>query len=445
MTTAAGEKNTDPPPFAITLDSDLPPTVTVTKPEEVETTAVANGQLKVDGTVGDDFGIDKVRLRMRVEARDLAPVPYMEGQSFLRKKDNTWPTDLEFKLSADLTKLTYADGAKFQPQFAPDKPVVVEFWVEAIDNCTEAKPVEDWNKQVGNVGRSNVQRVTLTPPEMEPEKKQQIDQKKDERSNEEKQHNQQQQQKFDKENREKKPQQPKDSDEPLKNETEQPKKDGEQPKNPDGMPDSKSGDPKGGKPQEPKKNGDGATGADPMAKMPPDPATKPPESKPGDGTNTTGKPDPKMPNDPNMTPKPPDSKGTEKGMDNVPSKGMNPPPDMAGGMGGGTQNTPNPMPMAPPRRRRGKTGGTGRAREASACRTSWTRTKPRAVKRSQIPTPTRPRIAPTSAASRNRAARHGRHGAEDQGRPKPEPMDPMGGGRTGLETKPEGKSRISQP
>ena len=110
MNSTTGERNTDPPVFPILIDSDMPPNVLVAKPEEAESTAVANGQLKVDGSVGDDFGIDKVRLRMRIDGRDLAPVPYMGGQSFLRKKDNTWPTNLEFKLSADLSKLTYADA-----------------------------------------------------------------------------------------------------------------------------------------------------------------------------------------------------------------------------------------------------------------------------------------------------------------------------------------------
>ena len=105
LTATNGERNTDAPSFPITLDTDLAPIVQVTKPEEAETSAVANGQLKVDGTIGDDFGIDRVRLRMRFEGRDLAPVPYMAGQSFRREKDNTWPTDLSFKLSADLSSL----------------------------------------------------------------------------------------------------------------------------------------------------------------------------------------------------------------------------------------------------------------------------------------------------------------------------------------------------
>ena len=111
------ERNTDAPSFALTLDTDLAPIVQVTEPVDAESTAAANGQLQVDGTIGDDFGIDKVRLRMRHDGRDLASVPYMGGKSFRREKDNTWPSDLSFKLSADLGALKYADGARFEPKF----------------------------------------------------------------------------------------------------------------------------------------------------------------------------------------------------------------------------------------------------------------------------------------------------------------------------------------
>ena len=199
MTPLGGDKSVDSPTFALAIDSDLAPLVQITRPEEAEATAPANGQLQVDGTVGDDFGIDKVRLRLRIDGRDLAPVPYMEGKSFLRASDNTWPTDLTFKMSADLSKLKYADGTRFEPRFGTDKPPVIEYWVEAIDNCTETKPVADWNNQVGNVGRSPAKQLRLTPPEMEPEKKQQLDDQKQNRGMEEKQHNQEQQKKLDNE------------------------------------------------------------------------------------------------------------------------------------------------------------------------------------------------------------------------------------------------------
>ena len=83
-----GERNTDAPAFSLTLDTDLAPIVQITEPQDAETTAVANGQLKLDGTVGDDFGIDKVRLRMRIDGprsrvgpvHGRAVVPPREGQ-----------------------------------------------------------------------------------------------------------------------------------------------------------------------------------------------------------------------------------------------------------------------------------------------------------------------------------------------------------------------------
>jgi hypothetical protein len=339
MTTTGGERNTDPPSFTLALDSDQRPRVTITKPEEAETTEVANGQLKVDGVVGDDFGIDKVRLRMRIDGRDLAPVPYMGGKSFRREKDNTWPTDLEYKLSADLAKLTYADGAKFEPQFAPDKPVVIEYWVEAIDNCSVAKPVEDWNKQAGNVGRSDVRRLTLTPPEMDPERKKELDNRKEQRGDEERQHNQQQERKLDKENREKKPQDGKPQ-----------AKDGTEP--PAGEPEKKPDNDSAAKP-DPKKNGMGggmgnATDTLPK-KEPPDPKT-PTEGKPGGMSGTT---DPKTPTDPKKMP--PDPKmSTDPGgkpPEGMKDPGMPPPkgttePKM-GGMGMGMTGAENANPMAP--------------------------------------------------------------------------------------------------
>ena len=230
MTPLGGDKSVDSPTFALAIDSDLAPLVQITRPEEAEATAPANGQLQVDGTVGDDFGIDKVRLRLRIDGRDLTPVPYMEGKSFLRASDNTWPTDLTFKMSADLSKLKYADGTRFEPRFGTEKPPVIEYWVEAIDNCTETKPVADWNNQVGNVGRSPAKQLRLTPPEMEPEKKQQLDDQKQNRGMEEKQHNQEQQKKLENEER-KKPDQQGSGQEQKKGD---PKEGAEPPKEDDG-------------------------------------------------------------------------------------------------------------------------------------------------------------------------------------------------------------------
>ena len=321
MTPVGNDKNTESPTFALTIDSDLAPLVQITRPEDAETTAPANGQLAVDGTIGDDFGIDKVRLRLRCDNRELAPVPYMGGKSFLRPTDNTWPTDLTFKMSADLANLKFADGTKFEPRFGSEKPPIIEYWVEAIDNCTESKPVPDWENQVGNVGRSNVKRLRLTPPEMEPEKKQQIDTRKQQRGMEEKQHNEQQQQKLDTEGRKQSDQQG-GNEQPKAAGGQDPKKNGE-PQNKEGEP-KKGGEPKGkGKGMDststggmsepmppPRDNGQDANPSNPQqaggGKNPDRGMTsktnppKPPEPK--NGMNNAGMSDPHGMQDPNAAP-----------------------------------------------------------------------------------------------------------------------------------------------
>ena len=132
--------------------------------------------------------------------RPLPDVPHLNGKvpSFKREKDNTWPTDLDYKGSVDLAKLT-KDAAGLPLQLTPD--TVIEFWLEATDNCTEPKP---------NVGRSVSKRVRLTAPKVEEMEKKNLDQQKNARQNEEKKHDNQQQQKFDKENRKQNGQQDKD-------------------------------------------------------------------------------------------------------------------------------------------------------------------------------------------------------------------------------------------
>jgi hypothetical protein len=56
-----GESHTSPP-FGIRIDPDFAPTVDIVKPDEDETLIPANGQLAVDGSAGDDFGVDRMTL-----------------------------------------------------------------------------------------------------------------------------------------------------------------------------------------------------------------------------------------------------------------------------------------------------------------------------------------------------------------------------------------------
>ena len=186
-----GERNTDPPPFGIQVLLDQAPTIIVTKPEEDLIEVSANGQLAVDAAVGDDFGIDKVTLKMKVvgDAETLlADVPYQGGKSFLRATDDTWPTSVEYKDSVDLAKVKSAAGLSF----ALKEGMQLEFWLEAADNCTEP---------AANVGKSKPKRVRLTAPKVDPPEQKQQDAQKQQRKNEEDKHNQAQNEKHNKEDR----------------------------------------------------------------------------------------------------------------------------------------------------------------------------------------------------------------------------------------------------
>ncbi|HSQ56600.1 MAG TPA: hypothetical protein VLM40_12730, partial [Gemmata sp.] len=244
MTTQEDEHNPDMPPFSVSVDSDQPPRVEITRPEGPESSAAANGQLAVDGTVGDDFGIDKIRLCMRIAGRDLKPVFYNEGKSLRREKDNSWPTDLSaaggFKLSADLTKLRFADESHCELKVND----VIEYWVEAIDNCSETKPVEGWGEklQAGNVGSSQpVQKLKLSEPKSGEAEKQELDKSKQARRNEEQKHNASQQQQLN--NEERQPPKPDADKKPQDDHSQQPKDEkGESGKKQDAQPQGGKGE-----------------------------------------------------------------------------------------------------------------------------------------------------------------------------------------------------------
>jgi hypothetical protein len=297
MTTTDDEQSADAPPYQVSVDSDQPPRVEITKPEDEEKPEPANGLLAVDGTVGDDFGIDKVRLRMRLAGRDIKPVFYNGGKSLRRESDGSWPTDLSqsggFKLSADLTKLEYEDGAPCRPKEGD----VIEYWVEALDNCTETKPVEGWGDkpQPGNVGSSNpVRKLPLSAPRTAEAEMKQLDQEKQERGKEEQKHNAAQQQQLNNEQRE-----PPKADPARQQERGKP-----QDKDADGKADSKTGDgtPQDGTPQEGKNgkgdksdakdNKDAKNGKGGMEGKEPAPPPKPMGGKQEDKTGKDGKTDP---------------------------------------------------------------------------------------------------------------------------------------------------------
>lgn len=324
LTTTDGEKPPSPPTFVIAVDSDSPPVVQITQPEPAPTALPANGLLEVDGTIGDDFGIDKVRLRLRVDGRDLAPIPYQDGRSFFRAADASWPHTLAYKGSADLTRLTDPDG----------KPLTLregqklEYWLEAIDNCSETPLVWGWGSppgsvnsasllgfsfQRGQVGRSEVRSVILTAPKTADEQEQ-LREQKQQRQQQEQRHAADQQRQLDTEPRQPPP--PAPDRQPQPGPTDQPA-----PKDPQG-PDRQP------QPTEPKAGGD-TNAAEPQPrpgdgqvppKGPQPPSDQPKTNQPKDSSSRPDQAQPRSEPQPSSEPRPelrPDDR-------KQPAEGMNP-------------------------------------------------------------------------------------------------------------------------
>jgi hypothetical protein len=258
--------------YAVRVLTDAAPQVTLDAPAEAEVTLPANGRLDLEATISDDFGIDTVTLRLKRTGAPLnfQPVPYRGGKSF-RRADGSYPTALTnagesrtgYKETVQLTSLKDSTGRAYQPQPGD----VIEYWLEATDNCTEPKP---------NVGRSAVRTVKIAPAVTDPPKQEQLRKDGQRRQAEQKQHEAKQ-------------------DQQLQGERREPKQAPGAQLTPEGQPEKKEeGDPgagqQGGRPQQtPKgKAKDGEKGSEPGAGSAPSGSSEPnteevpqPESKDG--------------------------------------------------------------------------------------------------------------------------------------------------------------------
>lgn len=170
------EVSTSTADYPITVSADAAPEVEIVAPAEKEIELPLNGLLAVDGKAKDDHGITGMELRFKVVGRDGLTVkakPLGNADEFLRQKDGTYLTDVpDYKDSVKLDTLTTADG-KLVVLTETD---VLEYWIAAIDNCTEP---------AANEGESARQRVRLLPAVKEPEKKQEQAKKEQERKEDE--------------------------------------------------------------------------------------------------------------------------------------------------------------------------------------------------------------------------------------------------------------------
>jgi hypothetical protein len=143
--------------YNITVLPDNAPEVRITKPEEDTVSLAINGILQVEGSATDDHGITGFTLRMQVKDRPDDPLQaqhYRPGKGF-QLADGSYPTTLDY---ADVVELEKLQRINFQPL---QPGVVIEYWLEATDNCDYPGP---------NVGRSKSKFFTIKPPDADKEK-----------------------------------------------------------------------------------------------------------------------------------------------------------------------------------------------------------------------------------------------------------------------------------
>jgi collagen type III alpha len=181
-----GESTFTSTQYPIEVEIDQAPIVRIVSPREEEIALPVTSMLAIDAVLNDDHGIVSAGLRMKLPGQNSVVIPtkkFRDGKSLARTKDGSFETEIpDYKESVTLDKLTDEAG----------KPIVLkegdllEYWVEATDNCTEP---------TANSGESVHQRVRIAsvPPKPDPAEEQRTQKRKAEENTAQKQQEQRQQ------------------------------------------------------------------------------------------------------------------------------------------------------------------------------------------------------------------------------------------------------------
>jgi hypothetical protein len=142
----SGEKNIDRQEYPVKVVQDQAPRVQLVEPGR-DVALPANGTLQLAGSATDDFGIQALRLQMRIFEDQKKPVlvsnPYRDGKG-LQLLDKTYVRDVLYRELLALDKVQLP-GQELKPLLVGTK---IEYWLEAVDNCTFPPPKQ------GNVAES---------------------------------------------------------------------------------------------------------------------------------------------------------------------------------------------------------------------------------------------------------------------------------------------------
>jgi len=141
---ADSEANADREWYPIDVRTDAAPIVVLTSPG-MDITLPENGTLMLEGRANDDVGIKQLALHLRVaEEPSLTPIPYELGEDT--------PKDIDYFEVVALDQLKNAKGTTIRLRAG----LTIEYWLEAIDNA-------DYPDPKGNIGKSPVYKILLTP------------------------------------------------------------------------------------------------------------------------------------------------------------------------------------------------------------------------------------------------------------------------------------------
>ncbi|MEY4945579.1 MAG: hypothetical protein RIR22_280, partial [Planctomycetota bacterium] len=209
FTSSVRDEYVDAMPAPLEAIADAAPTVDLMSPGK-EATASVNGVLDLEAKIVDDFGVNKVVLKMIASGdRPLRPQVYRDEKALKLPSGGNLPS-LLYKDFINIASLQAEDGLAYKATSGS----YLDYWLEAEDACDFPKP---------NLGKSKVFRLTFA--DRAPDEQAKKDKEKAEEDK--KQNEQKQDEKLKKENQQREEQKKNPQDQKNSDEKQQPGQQGE--------------------------------------------------------------------------------------------------------------------------------------------------------------------------------------------------------------------------
>ncbi len=243
FTSSVRDEYVDAMPAPLEAIADAAPTVDLMSPGK-EATASVNGVLDLEAKIVDDFGVNKVVLKMIASGdRPLRPQVYRDEKALKLPSGGNLPS-LLYKDFINIASLQAEDGLAYKATSGS----YLDYWLEAEDACDFPKP---------NLGKSKVFRLTFA--DRAPDEQAKKDKEKAEEDK--KQNEQKQDEKLKKENQQREEQKKNPQDQKNSDEKQQPGQQGEKAEGKESADKADGGNQGEGKGQEKSKNDEKGKGS----------------------------------------------------------------------------------------------------------------------------------------------------------------------------------------